>query len=104
VFGWLLVNADPQQYNPGDGVAITWSLVSNRITAPSYHYEIRDSNGNLVESGTTDQTTNKQYTIPNPSSTRYTVTVFIAPSIRTAGRRLNTASPRLPRFGFYRIV
>ena len=75
VFGWLLVNADPQQYNPGDGVAITWNLVSNRITAPSYYYEIRDSNGNLVESGTTGQTTNKQYAIPNPSSTRYTVTV-----------------------------
>ncbi len=75
VFGWLLVNADRREYNPLDTVTISWNLVSNRITNPSYFYEVRDSDGNLVASGTTNQATSFPYPVPNPSSSRYTFTV-----------------------------
>ena len=52
VFGWLLVNANPQEYSPGDRVTVTWTLESNVITDPTYFYEVEDDNGNLVTSGT----------------------------------------------------
>lgn len=51
VFGWLLVNADRQEYGPGDRITVTWELVSIRIVQPRYFYEVLDAAGNLVTSG-----------------------------------------------------
>jgi len=51
VFGWLLVNADRQEYGPGDRITITWELVSIRIDQPTYFYEVLDATGSLVTSG-----------------------------------------------------
>jgi len=48
VFGWLVVNANPDRYSPNEVVTFTWELNSNRIQNPRYFYEVRDQRGVLV--------------------------------------------------------
>ncbi len=80
VFGWLLVNADRQEYNPGETITVSWDLLSNRINrdTATYYYEVRDRDGNLVASGTTGNTRSFQFSVPtDPSavSSQYAFTV-----------------------------
>ena len=58
VFGWLLVNANPDMYRSNQRITFSWELTSNRIQSPRYFYEVRDAGnfpgdqlGTLVISG-----------------------------------------------------
>ncbi len=75
VFGWLLVNADRQEYSAGERITITWELVSNRIdrAQATYFYEVEDVAGNLVTSGTA--ASSFQFTVPAAPSAWYTFRV-----------------------------
>lgn len=77
VFGWLLVNADRLEYSAGDRITVSWELVSNRIdrNAAIYFYEVEDSGGNFVTSGSAPSSF--QFNVPStaPSASyRFMVT------------------------------
>lgn len=83
VFGWLLVNSNVREYNPGQTVTISWELASNRITTPTYFYEVTDADGNLVDSGTTGSARSFNFAVPDPASRFYDFTVTATQEGRT---------------------
>jgi hypothetical protein len=75
VFGWLLVNSDRREYRAGETVTFSWTLASNRITTPTYFWEVRDADGNLVRSGAPGSARSYGFSVPSPASRFYTFTV-----------------------------
>jgi hypothetical protein len=72
--GYLAVNIDPYQFTAGDLLTGSFSLRSVVMTNPTYFYEFRDADGNLVASG--NQTTVfATYRTPDPASSSYTFRV-----------------------------
>ena len=87
VFGWLLVNADRQEYTAGltppQRITITWEKKSDLMTNPDYFYEVWDDDGNLVTSGTTGSGTSFQFAVPDPASAQYSFQVIASQDGRT---------------------
>ena len=96
VFGWLLVNADRQEYNPTETVTISWELKSNRINpaAATYYFEVRDRDGNLVQSGTTGTGRTFQFPVPNPASPLYSFSVTATQDGRTVSGSVSLSQVR----------
>ena len=82
VFGWLLVNANPQQYSPGDTITVSWELRSLQIQSPTYFYNVWDAGSRLVTSGQASGT-QFQFTVPAQASRSYLFTVSAAQNGRT---------------------
>jgi hypothetical protein len=100
VFGWLLVNADRREYSAGDAITVTWELVSNRIdrAQATYFYEVRDSNFNLVTSGTA--VSNFRFDVPAAPSSWYTFTV----TATEAGRSVSGSLTLNELSGFFLTI
>ena len=91
LFGWVLVNADRREYNAGETVTITWDLRSNKITTPTYFYEVRDVDGNLVTSNTTGTVRRFTFRVPALASVQYTFRVTATQSGRAVSGSVTLA-------------
>jgi hypothetical protein len=49
-YGYLLVDADPKEYEAGDTITVSFELVSNIMTSPSFFYTV-EAAGLPIESG-----------------------------------------------------
>jgi hypothetical protein len=78
----LLVNADPEEYEPGDTITADFELISNRLAGiddHSFFYVVKDSGGRIVLEGaivTSDNFGSFEYTVPDVPSDRYTFTIY----------------------------
>lgn len=72
-FGYMALSLDKSEYNPGDTITATFSLVhgSAVLTNPTYYYKVLDDNGDMVASGSVTQNT-VSFTTPSPASPSYT--------------------------------
>jgi len=71
----VLVNADREYYNPGDTLAVTYSIIGNMESNPSTFYVVYDSDGNVVEEGATARE-GFSFTVPGAPSNMYEFKVF----------------------------
>ena len=73
----LLINAEPQQYNPGQTITANYQLISNRLDAEeerTFFYVATDANNRIVLEGqvqTSAKTGSFQYTVPDVASSYY---------------------------------
>jgi hypothetical protein len=74
-YGYLVVNASPEEYSEGNTITVTYSLESNVMTSPSYTYRVLDAGGSVVEAG---EASGGQFTyvVPSVASTKYTFFVI----------------------------
>jgi len=73
--GFLNLNLNKAQFNPGDAITATYSLSSNVMTSPTYLLRIVDSTGTRVQSGPTSGGSTT-YTTPTAAAQSYTFTVI----------------------------
>ncbi len=77
----LLINADPEEYEPGDTITAEFELISNRLAGiddHSFFYVVKDSGGRIVLEGeivTSEKVGSFEYTVPDVPSDRYTFTI-----------------------------
>ena len=78
----LLINAEPEQYNPGQTITANYELISNRLDANeerTFFYIVRDSNDRIVLEGeiqSTAKTGSFLYNVPDAASARYTFEIY----------------------------
>lgn len=83
-FGYLALSLDRTEYNPGETITATFSLVhgSAVLTNPTYYYKVEDVGGRMVASGNVNGNT-VSFTTPNPSSSAYTFLITASQDGRT---------------------
>ena len=83
-FGYLALSLDRTEYNPGDTITATFSLVhgSAVLTNPTYYYKVEDNSGQMVASGNANGNS-VSFTTPNPASSSYTFTITASQDGRT---------------------
>lgn len=83
-FGYMALSLDKSEYNPGDRITATFSLVhgSAVLTNPKYYYKVLDNNGDMVASGNVTGNT-VGFTTPNPASSSYTFYITASQDGRT---------------------
>lgn len=72
--GYLGVTLDRTLFDAGDTITATYTLRSVVMTAPTYFYEVRNVNGDLVRSGNLS-TSSFAFPTPAAASAEYTFTV-----------------------------
>ncbi len=83
-FGYMAVSLDRAEYNPGDTITATFSLVhgSAVLTNPTYYYKVEDTGGAMVASGSVTGNS-VSYRTPDPASARYTFSITASQDGRT---------------------
>jgi hypothetical protein len=74
-FGFLNLNLNKLQFDPGDVLTAAYSLSSNVMDSPVYLLEIVDSAGSTIQSGPTSGGS-ASFTIPTSPANSYTFTVI----------------------------
>ncbi len=78
----LLINAEPEQYDPGDTITAEFELISNRLAGiddRSFFYVVRDSVGDIVLEGeivTDEDKGSFDYTVPDVPSGGYSFNIY----------------------------
>jgi hypothetical protein len=96
-FGYMSLSLDKAQYNPGDSITATFSLVhgSAVLANPTYYFEVRDAGGATVDSG--NVTANSvTYVTPQPASPSYTFAITASQD----GRAVQGSATASLRSGF----
>ena len=83
-FGYLAVALDRSQYEPGETITATFSLVhgTDVLVNPTYYYEVRDAGGATQASGSVTGNT-ASYRTPSPASPSYTFFITASEDGRT---------------------
>ncbi len=89
-FGYVALTLDRSEYNPGDRITASFSLVSHAITNPTWDYVVTDAQGTSVLVGNTSAGF-FVFGVPNPSSRAYTFTVTASASGGSANAVLTIA-------------
>jgi hypothetical protein len=74
-FAVLVVNANPQLYNPNGTINVNYELKSALMTNPTYYYVVEDSTGAPVEEGETSGGS-FTYDVPAVPSSSYRIYVY----------------------------
>ncbi len=83
-YGYLSLNLNKAQFNPGDTLVATFSLQSAVITNPTYFWQVDDSAGHTITSGSTTTGT-ASFVTPSPTaSPSYTFIVTANQNGRSA--------------------
>jgi len=82
-YGYLSLSLNRPEYEAGDTLTVTFSLRSNAITSPTYFYEVREPDGDVVASGTATGSS-ASFTVPDPAVDEYTFVVTASQGGRTA--------------------
>jgi hypothetical protein len=75
----LLLNAEPEQYLPGDTITAEYELISTLMNAPSFFYVVEDAGGLIVLEGEmagTDMDGSFEYIVPDVASGFYFFTMI----------------------------
>lgn len=76
----LLINAEPERYEPGDTITASFELITNRdagIDETTFFYVVRDAAGDIVLEGeTTASAGSFDYVVPNVASSLYTFNIY----------------------------
>jgi len=81
-YGIVVVSASPEEYSGGNTITVTYSLLSNVMTSPSYYYRVRDAGGNTVDANSTSGGS-FTFTVPVVPSNSYTFRVYASDNGRT---------------------
>jgi hypothetical protein len=75
----ILLNAEPEQYEPGDTITAEYELMSTLMTAPTFFYLVTDAGGLIVLEGeiaSSAMTGDFEYTVPSVASGWYTFQIM----------------------------
>ncbi len=75
----LLLNAEPEQYDPEDTITAEYELISTLMNSPMFFYIVRDAGGLIVLEGEVsdpDMTGEFEYEVPSVASGYYTFQIM----------------------------
>lgn len=85
----LVLGTSVQNYEPSQNVQVSYHVIGQGFSSPTYYYTITDAAGNIVMSGSTLKTS-FVFTVPKTPSFSYTFEVIAANS--TSGRTVSAYS------------
>ena len=85
----VILSTGVSSYVPLQKVQVSYYVIGQGFSAPTYYYTITDNSGNTVLSGSTTKTS-FVFTVPGTPSSSYTIEVIAANS--TSGRTVNAYS------------
>lgn len=99
-FGYLSLNLDRNEFNPGDTITATFHLQSNVIANPTYYWQVQDASGATASAGSTTGTS-ASFTTPSPTASRYYTFVVTASQ---AGRTVQASQSADQVAGYFLSV
>jgi hypothetical protein len=93
----IVINTGGTFYLPSQTIQVSYYIVGNGFSQPTYYFTVTDGNGNTVLSGSTLKTS-FSFKVPKVPSSSYTITVVAANS--SSGRTITASNTVFLQSGF----